>query len=88
MDKDPDLFGRISGEWAGLIIAGLGALLLIGALRRWKWTLDMTGQKSGKPFGFLTLMHDLFGEEGVRVGVIILAVVMVVYGLVLSFLAE
>ncbi len=86
MEKEQDLFERIPKEYGGLVIAALGILLLVGAIRRWEWTLDMTGQKSGKPFGFLTLMHDFFGEAGVRVGVIIISVVFIVGGLVLFVL--
>lgn len=86
MQKEADFFDRIPREWSGLIVAGLGALLLVGALRRWKWALDMTGQKTGKPFGFLTLLHDFFGDEGVRAGTIFLAAMLVVCGLGMFFL--
>lgn len=86
MSVGPDLSDRIPREWAGLVIAGLGALLLVGALRRWKWALDMTGQKSARPLGFLTLLHDLFGEEGVRAGTIFLASIMIACGVALFFL--
>lgn len=86
MASEPDLFDRIPEDWSGLVIAGLGALLLAGALRRWKWALDMTGQKTARPFGLLTLLHDLFGEAGVRFGMIVLSATITVSGLAMFFL--
>lgn len=86
MAGEPDFFDRIPKEWSGLVIAGLGALLLVGALCRWKWVLDMTGQKSARPFGLLTLLHDLFGDEGVRIGTIVLSAIVVISGFAMFFL--
>lgn len=87
MEKEQDLFDKLPKEYMGLILAAGGVLLLVGAIRRRKWVLDMTGERSRKPFGFLTLMQDWFGENGVRVGMMILSVVIIVCGLVMFFLS-
>lgn len=85
MEKEQDFFSKLfesfPKEYGGLVIAAAGVLTLIGAIHRWKWTLDMTGQRSAKPFGFLTLLQDWFGEEGVRVGMIILSVIIIICGI-------
>lgn len=88
MASGADFFDCIPREWSGLIVAGVGTLLLVGAICRWKWTLDMTGQKTARPFGFLTLLHDFFGDEGVRAGTIFLAAVLVACGLAMFFLVR
>lgn len=81
MEQEQDFFSNITPTNGGLIVIGIGLLLLIGAIRRWKWALDMTGQRSAKPFGFLTLMQDFFGEDGVRVGVIIISTFIILGGI-------
>ena len=65
MNKEPDFFSNITPVNGGLIIITLGTLLLIGAIRRWKWIFDMTGQRD-KGFNFLLLLYDLFGDKGLR----------------------
>ena len=52
MNKEPDFFSNITPTSGGLIIIALGVLLLIGAIRRWKWVFDMTGERN-KGFNFL-----------------------------------
>ena len=81
MEKEQDFFSNLTPTSGGLIIVALGALTLVGAIRRWKWALDMTGRRSAKPFGFLTLMQDFFGEDGVRIGMIIISIITILGGI-------
>lgn len=81
MNNEQDFFSNLTPTSGGLIIIGIGIIFLIGAIRRWKWALDMTGQRSAKPFGFLTLMQDFFGEDGVRIGMIILSIILILGGI-------
>lgn len=67
MNKEPDFFSNITPTSGGLIIIALGVLLLIGAIRRWKWVFDMTGERN-KGFNFLLFLYDLFGDKGLRWG--------------------
>ena len=81
MEKEQDFFSNLTPTGVGLMFIGIGLLFLIGAIRRWKWVLDMTGQRSSKPFGFLTLMQDFFGEDGVRIGMIIISIIIILSGI-------
>lgn len=80
MNKEPDVFSNITPVNGGLIIIALGTLLLIGAIRRWKWIFDMTGQRD-KGFNFLLLLYDLFGDKGLRVGMIITSIIFILGGI-------
>lgn len=80
MNKEPDFFSNITPVNGGLIIIALGTLLLIGAIRRWKWIFDMTGQRD-KEFNFLLLLYDLFGDKGLRVGMIITSIIFILGGI-------
>ncbi|WP_229087779.1 Imm17 family immunity protein [Bacteroides congonensis] len=80
MNKEPDFFSNITPVNGGLIIIALGTLLLIGAIRRWKWIFDMTGQRD-KGFNFLLLLYDLFGDKGLRVGMIITSIIFILGGI-------
>lgn len=86
MENEQDFFARLPKEYVGLVFVAAGVLLLVGAICRWKWVLDMTGQKSNKPFAFLSLMHDWFGENGVRIGIMIMSVIIILCGLVMFVL--
>lgn len=90
MEKEQDFFSKLvesfPKEYAGLVIVAAGALFFIGACRRWKWVLDMTGQRSAHPFGFLTLMQNWLGDNGVRIGVMIMGAIIMICGLVLFIL--
>lgn len=90
MEKEQDFFSKLAEtlpkEYIWLIMAAVGALFFIGAYRRWKWVLDMTGQRSAHPFGFLTLMQDWFGEDGVRIGMMIMSVIIMICGVVMFLL--
>lgn len=90
MEKEQDFFSKLvesfPKEYVGLVIVAAGALFFIGACRRWKWVLDMTGQRWAHPFGFLTLMQDWFGDNGVRIGVMIMGAIIMVCGVVLFIL--
>lgn len=88
MENEQDFFAKLPKEYVGLVFVAAGVLLLVGAIRRWKWVLDMTGQKSNKPFAFLSLMHDWFGENGVRIGIMIMSVIVILCGVVLAVLAR
>lgn len=52
MEKEQDFFSNLTPTSGGLILIALGALVLIGAIRRWEWIFDMTGQRTGR-FNFL-----------------------------------
>ena len=80
MNKEQDFFSNITPVNGGLIIIALGTLLLIGAIRRWKLIFDMTGQRD-KGFNFLLLLYDLFGDKGLRVGMIITSIIFILGGI-------
>lgn len=80
MGKEPDFFSVITSTNGGLIIIVLGVLLLIGAIRRWEWVFDMTGQRN-KGFNSLLMLYDLFGDKGLRVGIIITSVIIILGGI-------
>ena len=80
MKKEPDFFSKMRPVSSGLIINAVGALLLIGAIRRWKWIFDMTGQRD-KGFNFLLLLYYLFGDKGLRVGMIITSIIFILGGI-------
>lgn len=80
MNKEPEFFSNITPVNGGLIITALGALLLICAIRRWKWVFDMTGQRN-KGFNFLLLLYDLFGDKGLRIGMIITSIIFILGGI-------
>lgn len=86
MEKEQDFFSNITPTNSGLILAAIGFLLLIGTVRRWKWALDMTGQRNGS-FNILLLLYDLFGEKGLRVGVIILSIIIILGGIGIAIFA-
>ncbi|MCP9612254.1 Imm17 family immunity protein [Coprobacter tertius] len=80
MEKEPDFFTDITSTNGGLIIIALGVLLLIGAIRRWEWVFDMTGQRN-KGFNFLLFLYDLFGDKGLRIGMIITSIIFILGGI-------
>ena len=80
MEKEPDFFTDIPSTNGGLIIIALGVLLLIGAIRRWEWVFDMTGQRN-KGFNFLLFLYDLFGDKGLRIGMIITSIIFILGGI-------
>ena len=88
MEKEQDFFANLPKETGGLVFIAAGLLQFIGAYRRWKWMLDMTGERSAHPLGFLTLMQDLFGEDGVRIGIMIMGLILILCGVVLMAVAE
>ncbi|MCS2715994.1 Imm17 family immunity protein [Bacteroides thetaiotaomicron] len=63
MNKEPDFFSNITPTSGGLIIIALGVLLLIGAIRRWKWVFDMTGERN-KGFNFLLFCTTCLATKG------------------------
>lgn len=48
----------------------------------------MTGQRSTHPFGLLTLMQDWFEDNGVRIGVMIMSVILMICGVVLFVVVQ
>ena len=80
MEKEQDFFSNLTPTSGGLILIALGALVLIGAIRRWEWIFDMTGQRTGR-FNFLLWLYDVFGEKGLRVGMIITAIIIMLGGI-------
>lgn len=80
MEKEQDFFSNLTPTSGGLILIALGALVLIGAIRRWEWIFDMTGQRTGR-FNFLLWLYDVFCEKGLRVGMIINAIIIMLGGI-------
>ena len=80
MEKEQDFFSNLTPTSGGLILIALGALVLIGAIRRWEWIFDMTGQRTGR-FNFLLWLYVVFGEKGLRVGMIINAIIIMLGGI-------
>lgn len=83
MEKEQDFLSNLPKESAGLILVAFGVLMFVGAYRRWKWVLDMTGQRNS---GFLAFMGNWFGENGIRIGMMILSALVIVCGVVLFVL--
>ena len=80
MEKEQDFFSNLTPTSGGLILIALGALVLIGAIRLWEWIFDKTGQRTGR-FNFLLWLYDVFGEKGLRVGMIINAIIIMLGGI-------
>ena len=79
--KDKDLSSDIPATvWPVLLF---GIVMLIGAIQKWKWVLQMQGTR---PFGFLYWLGYLWGEKGYRVGMILLSIIIIICGLLLAFL--
>lgn len=80
MEKEEDISTVIFRDYGGLLLIGLGIILLYGAIRRCKWAMDMTGQRTGR-FNPLLLLYDLFGDNGLRIGLIITSIVVILSGI-------
>lgn len=80
MEKEQDFFSNLTPTGVGLMFIGIGLLFFIGAIRRWKWVLDMTGQRH-KGFNMLLFLYDVFGDKGLRVGMIILSIIIILCGI-------
>lgn len=79
METEKDISTVIFKDYGGLVLIGLGIILLYGAVRRCKWAMDMTGQRTGR-FNPLLLLYDLFGDKGLRIGLIIISIVLILGG--------
>lgn len=90
MEKEQDFFSKLvetlPKEYIWLIMSALGALFFTGACRRWKWVLDQPGIKWKS--GFLPLIYSWLGEKGVRIGVMIMSVIMMICGVVMFLLTR
>ena len=80
--KDKDLSSDIPAEYTVWLIPLFGIIMLIGAIQKWKWVLQMQGTR---PFGFLYWLGYLWGEKGYRVGMILLSIIIIICGLLLAF---
>ena len=76
--KDKDLSSDIPAEYTVWLIPLFGIVMLIGAIQKWKWVLQMQGTR---PFGFLYWLGYLY-----RVGMILLSIIIIICGLLLAFL--
>ena len=63
----------------GLLFVAVGALLLIGALLKWRWILE-----GGSNRRYFSLMHKLFGVRG---SMIISSAVIIICGVVFIVLS-
>ncbi|MCQ4874448.1 MULTISPECIES: immunity 17 family protein [Odoribacteraceae] len=81
--KDKDIFSNIPADCVAWLFVGVGVILLIGAIRRWEWVLQMQGTR---PFGSLYRLGHIWGEKGYRVGMILISVCIIACGFVLFFL--
>lgn len=80
--KDKDIFSNIPADCVAWLFVGVGVILLIGAIRRWEWVLQMQGTR---PFGSLYRLGHIWGEKGYRVGMILISVCIIACGFVLFF---
>lgn len=62
--KFMDLVMPVLQENWQLAVLGSGALFLLGAVFRWKWVCDPSGENVD---GFRAFVYSNFGEEGYRV---------------------
>ena len=83
--ENTDIFSSVPARYAMWLIVAFGVLILVGAICKWKWVLQMQGTR---PFGFLYWLGHLWGEKGYRVGMILLSIGIILCGLVLAFLME
>ena len=81
--KDKDLSSDIPAAYTAWLISAFGGVMLVGAIQKWKWVLQMQGTR---PFGFLYWLGYLWGEKGYRVGMILLSIIIIICGLLLAFL--
>ena len=58
--KDKDIFSNIPADCVAWLFVGVGVILLIGAIRRWEWVLQMQGTR---PFGSLYRLGHIWGEK-------------------------
>ena len=79
--KDKDLSSDIPAEYTVWLVPLFGIVMLVGAIQKWKWVLQMQGTR---PFGFLYWLGYLWGEN--RVGMILLSIIIIICGLLLAFL--
>lgn len=63
---------------AGLVLAAIGALLLVGAILNWRWVVDTQGERRG-----FRLLRAIFGVRG---EMIITAIVIIAGGVTLFVL--
>lgn len=84
MEKEQDFFASLPKETGGVVAIAFGVLMLTGAIRRWKWVLEQPGIRWKS--GFLPFMYSWFGVEGVRIGIIITSVIIILCGVVLVVL--
>lgn len=75
-----DVFAYIQSNpnLAGLVLAAIGALLLVGAILNWEWVVDTQGERPG-----FRLLRAIFGVRG---EMIITASVILIAGIVLFVL--
>ena len=59
--KDKDLSSDIPAEYTVWLVPLFGIVMLVGAIQKWKWVLQMQGTR---PFGFLYWLGYLWGEKG------------------------
>lgn len=81
--KDREIFSDIPAGCVAWLVVGVGVVLLVGAIRKWRWVLQMQGTR---PFGFLYWLGHVWGEKGYRVGMILVSVCIIACGVMLVFL--
>ena len=80
--KDKDLSSDIPAEYTVWLIPLFGIVMLIGAIQKWKWVLQMQDTRS---LDFLYWLGHLWEENGYRGGIILLSIIIIICGLMLAF---
>lgn len=62
MENIKDFFSNITPIGASLLLIAFGVLLIIRAISRWKWILDISGER--KRMNIRLLLYNLFGYKG------------------------
>ena len=83
--KDKDLSSDIPAEYTVWLIPLFGIVMLIGAIQKWKWVLQMQGTRS---LGFLYWLGHSWEENEYRGGIILLSIIIIICGLMLAFLVK
>ena len=81
MEKISEFF-KNSPQYFGFVIIGLGILLIIGSIRKWKW---LTEGGDGKVFND-TWFAGTFGIKKLRALYIVVGIILIIIGIAWFFI--
>jgi hypothetical protein len=77
--------GELARQYWYVIVGGIGVLLILGAVFKWKWALQHEGDR---PFVPLFWVFELFGAKGYRIAIGIIGAMIVIFTAVYAVLLE